>query len=81
MKATYYLIWDCLVGKEEEGNYSIFRDGKWVRDTDSIIRDRHGGYDVSEPDGSPYGIGSGSVMDEMDEITYEKAMELTGGRV
>ena len=37
------------------------------------------GYDPSEPPGSPYGFGNGSVMAEMDEIPYEKAIELTGG--
>ena len=77
--AEYYLIWDCLVGKQEEGRYYIFRDGTWEHDTGSIIMDRMVGYDASEPPGSPYGMGSGSIMFEMDEISYERAMELTGG--
>lgn len=76
---VYYLILDSLVGKEEEGRYYIFRDGQWEPDTGSIIMDRLVGYDASEPPGSPYGIGSGSMMAEMDEISYERAMELTGG--
>ena len=78
MKATYYLIWNWLVGKQEDGQCYLFRDGKWTVDTESVIRDRLVGYDPSEPPGSPYGFGNGSVMAEMDEITYEKAMELIG---
>ena len=77
--ASYYLIWDSLVGKQEDGRYYIFRNGQWDPDNESIIMDRLVGYDSSEPPGSPYGFGSGSVMDEMDEISYEKAMTLTGG--
>ena len=78
-KATYYLIWESLVGKQEDGKYYIFRNGQWNPDNESIIRDRLVGYDPSEPPGSPYGFGNGSVMAEMDEIPYEKAIELTGG--
>ena len=76
--ATYYLIWDSIVGKQEEGKYYIFRDGMWDPDRDSLIMDRLVGYDPSEPPGSPYGFGNGSVMAEMDEITYERAAELIG---
>ena len=78
MNTTYYLIWDSVVGKEEDCKYYIFRDGQWTPDNESIIRDRLVGYDSYEPPGSPYGIGNGSVMAEMDEIPYERAMELTG---
>ena len=38
------------------------------------------GYDPTEPPGSPYAIGNMSIMDEIEEITSEKAMELTGGK-
>ena len=80
-KTTYYLIWDSVVGKQEEGRYYIFRNGQWEPDTDSIIRDRLVGYDPSEPPGSPYGFGNGSVMAEMDEISYDEALKLIGGNV
>ena len=36
-------------------------------------------YDPHEPPGSPYGIGNTSIMDEIEDITYEEAMKLTGG--
>ena len=75
----YYLIRDHLVGKEEDGRYYIFRDGEWTPDTRCIIMDCLVGYDPSEPPGSPYGIGCSSIMDEIEEISHERAMELIGG--
>ena len=79
--ATYYLIWDSVVGKEESGRYYIFKNGQWKPDNESIIMDRLVGYDPSEPPGSPYRFGNGSVLAEMDEISYEEAMKLIGGNV
>ena len=76
--AIYYLIWDRVVGKQEEGRYYIFRNGQWAPDVNSVIRDHLVGFDPSEPPGSPYRYGNGSIMFEMDEIPYERAMELTG---
>ncbi len=78
-KATYYLILDSLVGKQKDRSYYLFRDGQWTPDTGSLIMDRLAGYDPSEPPDSPYGFGNGSVMDEIEEISYEEAMEFTGG--
>ena len=78
MKARYYVILDSIVGKEENGSYFLFQNGDWIPDTKSMIRDRLCGYDPSEPPGSPYGFGNGSVMAEIDEISYENAMELIG---
>ena len=78
-KATYYLILDTIVGKKENRRYFLFRNGDWNPDTENMIMDRLVGYDPFEPPGSPYGFGNGSVMDEMVEISSEKAAELTGG--
>ena len=80
-KATYYLILDTIVGKKENGRYFLFRNGEWNPDTENMIMimNRLVGYDPFEPPGSPYGFGNGSVMDEMVEISSEKAAELTGG--
>ena len=78
-ETIYYLIFDCLVGKKEGRNYYLFREGEWFRDSGSIIMDHLNGYDPGEPAGSPYGMGNGSVMGDIDEISYERAMELTGG--
>lgn len=75
----YYLIWDRIVGKRDAGEDYIFRHGQWEPDKDWLIMDRLVGYDPSEPPDSPYGIGNGSVMAEMEEISYGRAMELTGG--
>ena len=78
-KATYYLILDTIVGKKENGRYFLLRNGEWNPDTENMIMDRLVGYDPFEPPGSPYGFGNGSVMDEMVEISSEKAAKLTGG--
>ena len=78
-KAKYYLILDTIVGKKENGRYFLFRNGEWNPDTENMIMDRLVGYDPFEPPGSPYGFGNGSVMDEMVEISSEKAAELTRG--
>ncbi len=78
---TYYLILDKIVGKQEDGKHYIFRNEQWEPDNENMIMDRLVGYDPSEPPGSPYGFGNGSVMAEMDEISYEEAMKLTGGNI
>ncbi len=79
-KTIFYLILNRIVGKQEGGNYYIFRNERWEPDSESMIMDHLVGYDPSEPPGSPYGFGNGSVMAEMDEISYEEAMRLTGGK-
>ncbi len=82
-EAVYYLIFDSLVGKREDGRYYLYCNDDWVRDSQSVIMDHLMGYDASEPEGSPYRIGNLSIMDEIEEITAEQAMELIGqtGRV
>ena len=80
-ETTYYLILERIVGKQENGVYYIFEDGEWQIDRRCVIMDRLMGYDPSEPPGSPYGIGNLSIMDEIEEITCEKAMELIGENV
>ena len=80
-KTVYYLILDRIVGKQEDGKYYIFRNEQWEPDNENMIMDRLVGYDPSEPPGSPYGFGNGSVMAEMDEISYEEALKLIGGNI
>ena len=74
----YYLILGCIVGKEDNGDYYIHRQGHWVEDSDYMIMDRLIGYDSSEPPESPYGIGNSDVMDEIEEITCEMAVKYIG---
>ncbi len=76
---VYYLILDSLVGKKEDAKYYLFREDRWVPDTGYVIMDRLMGYDAGEPYDSPYAMGSGSMMGEIEEISCERAMELTGG--
>ena len=80
-ETRFFLICDYLIGKEEGGVFFLFRDRKWVLDTKNIIMDRLIGYDASEPADSPYAIGCTSVMDEIEEITYDEAKRLTGGNI
>ena len=76
----YYLILERTVGKQEEnGWYYIFKNREWQWDANNEIFGRLIGYDPSEPPDSPYGIGCTDILDEIEEISYEKAMELTGG--
>ena len=82
MKDTiYYLIFDRLVGKREDARDYLYSNDDWVPDTESVIMDHLMGCDPSEPPGSPYGIGNGSIMADIEEISYEQAMELIGGNV
>ena len=78
-EANYYLIWQRVVGKRIGINCFIFENGEWKVDTEHLIMDKLAGYNPYEPPGSPYGIGNTSIMDEIEDITYEEAMRLTGG--
>ena len=80
-ETRYYLIKERSVGKEKGDNYFIYREGEWQPDTKRIIIDRLMGYAPDEPADSPYGIGSTSIMDEIEEISYEKAMEYIEGNI
>ena len=74
----YYLIEDRLLGKNEDGRFFLFIDGIWKHDDDLYIVGKLNGYDSYEPDDSPYGWGSTSVMDEIKEISEEEALEVLG---
>ena len=79
-ETVYYMIYETLVGKREDGRYYLYCNDEWVRDSGSVIMDHLMGYDPSEPADSPYGFGNGSVMGDIEEISYEKAMEMIGGK-
>ena len=80
MKDTvYYLIFEMVVGKKEDGRYFLFSNGEWIPDSGSVIMDHLIGYDPSEPEGSPYRIGNLSIMNEIEEISSERAEKLIGG--
>lgn len=82
MKDTiYYLIYESVIGKKEDDSFFLFSDGGWIPDGGNVIMDHLMGYDPSEPEGSPYRIGSLSIMDEIEEISSEQAMKLIGGNV
>lgn len=77
MKTAFYHIMDLnLVGKEENFVPYIYKDGGWAVDKEYILTDRLMGYDEFEPDDSPYKTGSTSILNLVEEVSEEKAMEL-----
>ena len=75
---TYYLIRNRIIGKREKDSECfdyLYKDGDWVPDKDCVIMDHLFGYDPYEPDDSPYKIGNLSIMEKIEEISCEEAME------
>ena len=76
-KLNYYLLKDLgLVAKGYDNHYWIYHDFAWHKDTEGIVWSKLIGYDPSEPEDSPYGIGSTSVMNEIKQISCEKAVDI-----
>ena len=75
-KETYYLINSRLLGKKTNDDYYLFLNGEWKKDTEYLIMGKLCGYDEYEEEGSPYGWGSTSVMEEIQIISREEALEL-----
>ncbi len=72
---TYYLILSKLLGKEEDGKYYLYTNGSWVPDTKSTILGRLMGFDPSEPANSPYAMGNMDIMDTIEPITEQQALQ------
>ena len=75
-QVTYYLIEKCRIGKKEDVAYYLFIDAEWVWDEKNVIMDHLVGYDPSEPADSPYAIGNTSIIDEIEEISFDKAIRV-----
>jgi len=73
---TYYMIRGRRLGKKEDEKYYLFENGKWIPDVKNSISDRLMGFDPSEPEDSPYRMDSLSIMDEIEEISEEEAMQM-----
>ena len=71
MATVYYLIRERRLGKKEDDGYFLYKDGEWIPDVRNVILDLLMGYDPY--DDSPYGFGSLSIMDEIEEISEEAA--------
>ncbi len=71
MATVYYLIRERRLGKKEDDGYFLYKDREWVPDVRNVILDRLMGYDPY--DDTPYGFGSLSIMDEIEEISEEEA--------
>ena len=74
-KTTYYLILNRQLGKEEDGKYYLYTNGNWVPDTQSTILGRLMGFDPSEPADSPYAMGNMDIMDTIEVITEQQALQ------
>jgi len=77
---TYYLILNRQLGKEEDGKYYLYTNGSWVPDTKSTIFGRLMGFDPSEPADSPYAMGNIDIMDTIEPITEQQAIEFINNR-
>ena len=81
----YYLVWGNVVGRREkkDGHYEnfLFKSGRWVEDEGHVIMDHLMGFDPSEPEDSPYRIGNGSVLFEMEEISEGTAVSLINQQI
>ena len=76
--AIYYLIRNRIIGKREKDSECfdyLYKDGEWVPDKDCVIMDHLVGYDPHEPADSPYIFGNLSIMEKIEEISYEEAMD------
>ena len=71
MATVYYLIRERRLGKKEDDGYFLYKDREWVPDVRNVIQDHLMGYDLY--DDTPYGFGSLSIMDEIEEIIEEEA--------
>ena len=71
MATVYYLIRERRLGKKEDDGYFLYKDREGVPDVRNVILDLLMGYDAN--DDSPYGFGSLSIMDEIEEISEEEA--------
>lgn len=73
---NYYRIKDTnMIAKGYAFTYWIYRNGEWEKDTRNMVSDMIYGFDPSEPEDSPYGFGDTTIMDEIEQISYEEAME------
>lgn len=73
-KVIYYLIVQRRLGKKDGDRFYLYNDGTWVPDEKNVIMDRLMGYD--HYDDSPYGFGSLSIMDEIEEIPEDRAIQI-----
>lgn len=73
-KVIYYLIMQRRLGKKNGDRFYLYNDGTWVPDEKNVIMDRLMGYDPY--DDSPYGFGSLSIMDEIEEIPEDRAIQI-----
>ncbi len=84
-EVTYLLIREKIVAKRvfsgENGKNYLFKDGKWVEDSDHVVMDHMVGYDPFEPEDSPYRFGSTDILAEMEEISWDIAVSIMNQQI
>jgi hypothetical protein len=75
---VYYWINDLkIIGKRENHvPYLYDKEKGWLVDNKHILMDRLMGYDVTEPEGYPYGIGNTDMLSRIEGISEEEAIKL-----
>ena len=72
-KTSYYWIKDQnRFGKREGSQFYLSQDGKQIPDDEFTFLGKLLGYDKSEPDDSPYKMGSTSVLETITVLTEEE---------
>ena len=76
---TYYLIKKRILGKKVEEKdrteYYLFQKESWIPDGRLLIFMYLMGYDPTEPEDSPYGIGNSDILEQIEEISLYQAAE------
>jgi len=75
MVKFYKILDKNLLAKLDNNVPYLLIDGQWIVDKDSILMDRLVGYDKSEPDDSPYKFGNTDMLDRVEHITEEEALQ------
>lgn len=70
---NYFLIENCLLAKEEDEKYYIFKEGKWELDFENVVWDHAMGFDPSEDLDSPYAFENLDIMNSIVDISEEEA--------
>lgn len=75
MVKFYKILDKNLLAKLDNNVPYLLIDGQWIVDKNSILMDRLVGYDKSEPDDSPYKFGNTDMLDRVEHITEEEALQ------
>ena len=77
---TYFLIHEEILAKSEKGEGHVddylFKDGKWIKDTDLVLMHHLAGFDPTELADSSNFTGDPDILKEINVISEEKAVSI-----